>query len=324
VTFAAPSPRAAVARGRRRDYRDVMLISCGCPVSGVWADPLSVTGFAMRAEELGYRGLWGFQRLLAAEDQELAPVYRSVLDPLLALTWAAARTTRIRLGVAVINLPYLSPTYLAKQAGTLDVLSGGRLDLGLGTGWSEPEFVATGSNPNPRGRRTEEYLSVLRTLWNDEISSFDGAFYTVPRSVMAPRPVQPGGPPVLLGGTAEVALRRAGRIAAGWVSSSRASLDDIARGVQVVRRAAEEAGRDPDAVRIVVRGVVQAGRHNDAMPLSGEWAQIRAGAELFAQAGVTELFYDLNWDPLIGSPDADARLARERAEEILTALAPNR
>jgi len=283
---------------------------------------MSVTGFAMRAEELGYHALWSFQRLLVGAGQDLAPVYRSVLDPMLALTWAAARTTDIRLGVAVINLPYVSPAYLAKQAITLDVLSGGRADLGLGTGWSDVEFAATGSDPNPRGRRTEEYLKVLHTLFTDEVSAYEGEFYTVPPSTMAPRPVQPGGPPILLGGTADAALRRAGRISAGWVSSSRASLDDIARGAQVVRRAAEEAGRDPDTARIVVRGVVQAGRRDEAGPLSGDYAQIRANAQRYAEAGVTELFYDLNWDPLIGSPDADPRAAGQRAEEILTALAP--
>jgi probable F420-dependent oxidoreductase len=300
-----------------------MLISCGCPVSGAWAEPVALTRFAMRAEELGYHGLWTFQRLLHGEGQELDPVYRSVLDPLLTLSYAAARTSRIRLGVAVINLPYLSPAYLAKQAATLDVLSGGRFDLGLGTGWSEPEFIATGSDPKPRGRRTEEYLAALATMWSGEPGSYAGEFYTVPPSVMAPAPVQPGGPPVLLGGTAEIALRRAGRLAAGWVSSSRASLDDIARGAQTVRRAAEESGRDPDTLRIVVRGVVQAGRRDDTLTLSGDWAQIRAGAELYAQAGVTELFYDLNWDPQIGSPDADPTQAADRAEQILTALAPN-
>lgn len=304
-------------------YGDRMLTSCGCPVSGVWADPLSVTGFAMRAEELGYHGMWAFQRLLAGAGQDLEPVYRSVLDPLLALTYASARTTRIRLGVAVINLPYVSPAYLAKQATTLDVLSGGRFDLGLGTGWSDVEFAATGSDPNPRGRRTEEYLKVLRTLFTDEVAAFDGEFYRVPPSTMGPPPVQRGGPPILLGGSADSALRRAGRIAAGWVSSSRAGLQDIARGAQIVRRAAEEAGRDPDSVRIVVRGVVRAGLRDDAVPLSGTWEQIRAGAQLYAEAGVTELFYDLNWDPFIGSPDADPRAAGERAEQILTALAPN-
>jgi probable F420-dependent oxidoreductase len=301
-----------------------VLISFGGPVSGAWARPELVVRFAKLAEDLGYHGLWTFQRLLEGEEQHLDPVYHSVLDPMLTLTYAAAHTRRIRLGVAVINLPYVSPAYLAKQASTLDVLSGGRHELGLGTGWSRPEFIATGSDPNPRGRRVVEYLSALRTLWNDEPATFDGELYRVPPSRMAPRPVQAGGPPVLLGGAAEVALRRAGRIADGWVSSSRSDFDAIARGVQIVRRAAEESGRDPDLMRIVVRGVVRAGERDDNVPLSGNWEQIRAGAERYAQVGVTELFYDLNWDPAVGSPDADPVAAAERAEEILTELAPER
>jgi len=299
-----------------------MLISCGLPVSGGWASPALLVRFAALAEDLGYRGLWAFQRLLVGVGQEMAPVYQSVLDPMIALSYAAARTERIRLGVAVINLPYVSPVVLAKQAASLDVLSGGRFDLGLGTGWSEPEFVATGSDPNPRGRRTEEYLAVLRALWTDQVAAFDGDLYQLPPASMAPKPISPSGPPILLGGTADVALRRAGRLAAGWVSSSRASFDAIARGVQIVRRAAEESGRDPDDLRIVVRGTVQAGERSDDRPLSGDWAQIRAGAERYAQAGVTELFYDLNWDPLIGGPDADPARAADRAAEIITALAP--
>jgi probable F420-dependent oxidoreductase len=299
-----------------------MLISCGLPVSGAWATPDSLARFAIRAEELGYHGLWSFQRLLVGEGQPMAPVYHSVLDPMVALGYAAARTSRIRLGVSVINIPYVSPALLAKQAATLDVLSGGRHDLGLGTGWSEPEFAATGSVPEPRGRRVEEYLAVLNTLWNDEVASFSGELYRVPPSTMAPRPVQPGGPPVLLGGTADPALRRAGRLAAGWVTSSRTTLEQVARGVQIVRRAAEESGRDPDLARIVVRGNVLAGERDDRMPLSGDWEQIRGGARAYAEAGVTELFYDLNWDPLIGGPDAGPVAAGERAEEIISALAP--
>ena len=278
---------------------------------------------AQRAEELGYHGLWTFQRLLVAEGDQLDPVYRSVLDPLVTLGYAAALTSRIRLGVAVINLPYLSPAYLAKQAGTLDVLSRGRHDLALGTGWSAAEFAATGSDPAPRGRRTEEYVAVLRTLFTEDVASFDGDLYTVPPSRMAPKPAAPGGPPILLGGSADSALRRAGRIADGWVSRSAAGLDDVRRGTQIVRRAAEESGRDPDELRIVVRGVVVAGDRDDTRPLSGSFEQIRAGAELYAEAGVTELFYDLNWDPVIGGPDADPAAGFERALEILEALAPS-
>ncbi|MEU4421304.1 TIGR03619 family F420-dependent LLM class oxidoreductase [Actinoplanes sp. NPDC024001] len=299
-----------------------MLISFGLPVSGAWAQAETLTRIARNAEELGYHGLWAFQRLLIGRGQELAPVYHSVLDPIVALTWAAAATERIRLGVSVINLPYVAPAYLAKQVSTLDRLSGGRFDLGLGTGWSEPEFEATGSDPRPRGRRTEEYLAALAAHFSGEEASFTGTLYRVPPSRMAPAPVQPGGPPVLLGGSAEVALRRAGRLAAGWVSSSRASLADIAEGSRIVREAAEAAGRDPGAVRIVVRAVVQAGQRDEGVPLSGDWAQIRDGAQRYAEAGATELFYEPNWDPRIGGPGADPRAAAALGEEMLTELAP--
>ncbi|MFG1603963.1 TIGR03619 family F420-dependent LLM class oxidoreductase [Actinoplanes sp. NPDC049265] len=300
-----------------------MLISFGLPVAGTWAEPAIVGQVAARAEELGYHGLWTFQRLLVADGDRPDVVYRSVLDPMVTLGYAAALTSRIRLAVAVINLPYLSPVYLAKQASTLDVLSRGRAELTLGTGWSEVEFAATGSEAAPRGRRTEEYVAVLRKLFTAGVATFDGELYTVPPSRMRPLPVTPGGPPILLGGAADSALRRAGRIADGWVSRSAATLDDVRRGTQVVRRAAEEAGRDPDQVRIVARGAVRSGERDDARPLSGSVEQIRAGAELYAEAGVTELFYDLNWDPLIGGSDADPDAAVARAAELLEALAPS-
>ena len=156
-----------------------MRIGFGAPVAGAWATPLYLGSFAERAEALGYASLWSFQRLLVPEGSGMEPVYRSVLDPMVALGYLAARTSRIRLGVAVVNLPFVSPAVLAKQATTVDVLSGGRLDLGLGIGWMPEEFAAAGASTARRGARTEEYLAVLRTLWADEVSSFDGEFYTI-------------------------------------------------------------------------------------------------------------------------------------------------
>jgi probable F420-dependent oxidoreductase len=302
-----------------------MRIGFGLPVAGAWATPDNIARFGAQAEQLGYQSLWTFQRLLVGVDQELAPVYQSVLDPLVSLAYAAAHTTRIRLGVAVVNFPFVSPAYLAKQAASLDVLSAGRHDLGLGSGWSQAEFTATGASMDRRGARAEEYLAVLRTLWADEVSQFDGEFYTVPPSRMAPKPVQRPGPPVLLGGAARSALRRAGRAADGWISGSATDLAQIADSVAVVREAAQEAGRDPGTVRIVTRGVVRAGEpagDGERKPLSGSYEQIRADAQRLGEAGVTELFYDLNWDPLIGNPDADPAAATRRAEEIMRALAP--
>jgi probable F420-dependent oxidoreductase len=293
-----------------------MKIGLGAPVSGAWATPENIARFAVRAEELGYDSLWTFQRLLVGVDDQLGPVYQSVLDPLLALTYAAAHTSRIRLGVALVNLPFVEPVVLAKQAATLDALSGGRFDLGLGIGWSPTEFAATGASQARRGARAAEYVRVLRTLWNDEVASFDGEFYTIPPSRMAPRPVQPGGPPILLGGAVRPALERAGRLAAGWMSVSTTDLDRIAEDVAVVRGA---ASGDP---RIVVRGVVRPGPRQGR--LSGSYEDIRADAEWLAGQGVTELYYDLNWDDRVGNPDVPVASATERAAEIIDALAPAR
>jgi probable F420-dependent oxidoreductase len=293
-----------------------VLIGLGAPVSGAWATPENLAGFAARAEELGYDSLWTFQRLLVGVDDQLDTVYQSVLDPLLALTFAAAHTSRIRLGVALVNMPFISPVYLAKQAATLDVLSGGRLDLGLGVGWSPTEFEATGADRARRGARAEEYVRVLRTLWTDDPARFDGEFYSVPPSRMRPRPVQAGGPPILLGGVVRPALERAGRLAAGWMSRSAHDLEGIAEDIAVVRAAAP----DPAAVRVVVRGVVRP-RPRDGR-LSGTYDDIRADTSWLAEQGVTELYYDLNWEPRIGNPDVDAAEATALATEIAEALAP--
>ena len=304
-----------------------MQIGFGAPVAGAWATPGYLTAFARRAEDAGYASLWSFQRLLVPEGSEMEPVYHSVLDPMVALGYVAASTARIRLGVAVVNLPFVSPTVLAKQASTVDVLSGGRLDLGLGIGWMPEEFAATGASTARRGARTEEYLAVLRTLWADQVSSFDGEFYTVPAGRQDPRPVQRPGPPVLLGGMSRPAMERAGRIADGWITSSRADLSKISEAVAVIGEAASAAGRDPDAVRIVCRGVVLAGEEasdpdGGRRLLSGGFEQIREDAAWLGEQGVTELFYDLNWDPRVGSPAVEPQAAAARAEEILAELAP--
>lgn len=305
-----------------------MKIGFGAPVSGAWATPANLAVFAARAEQAGYDSLWTFQRLLVPVGSALEPVYYSVLDPMVALGFAAASTASIRLGVAVVNFPFVSPAVLAKQAATVDVLSGGRHELGLGIGWMPEEFEATGASMRGRGARTEEYIAVLRALWAEGVSRFSGEFYSVPAGRADPSPVQPGGPPVLLGGSARPALQRAGRLADGWVTSSRADLSRIEEGIEVVRSAARDAGRDPGAMRIICRGVVRAGAEDPGdggrRLLSGSYEQIRADTAWLGDRGVTEIFYDLNWDPLVGSPDADAAAAVRRAGEILDALAPGR
>jgi probable F420-dependent oxidoreductase len=299
-----------------------MKIGFGLPVSGSWATPEIVSSVARRADELGYSTLWSFQRLLVPIETPLEAQYRSVADPLLPLAFAAALTTRARLGAAIVNLPFQPPAVLAKQYATLDVLSGGRAVAGLGLGWVPEEFEAVGVPFEGRGRRGEEYVAALRSLWGPDPVRFDGELYRVPESSVLPKPVRPGGPPILLGGGAPPALERCGRIADGWISSSRAALDAIDQPIRAVQAAAREAGRDDAAMEFVVRGVVLVGPRTRR--LTGTLDEIRGDLPALADQGVTEVFLDLNFDPRIGNPDADPAESLARATEALEALAPGR
>ncbi|HLL51706.1 MAG TPA: TIGR03619 family F420-dependent LLM class oxidoreductase [Thermomicrobiales bacterium] len=302
-----------------------MKLGFAVPVSGSWARPDNCVEIACRAEQLGYTSLWTFQRLLSPLDGDaplLAPPYHSVLDPLVTLAYLAGHTSTVRLGVAVVNLPYYSPIMLAKILTTIDQLSDGRLDAGLGIGWSPHEFEAVGALPSQRGARAEDFLHCLKTIWRDEVVEYRGDFYQVPRSRVDPKPVQKPHPPVLLGGTADAALRRVGRVASGWISSSRADLSRIDESIAIVRSAAEDTGRDPGDLRYVCRGVVKPGAKGDRTPLVGPLEDIHADLDELENKGITETFIDLNFDPAIGSPDADPRISMRRAHEVLEALAP--
>ena len=302
-----------------------MLTGFALPVSGSWATPANCLRIATRAEALGYASLWTFQRLLspvdAAGGPALDPQYRSVYDPFAVLAYVAGHTTTARLGVAVVNMPYYAPIVLAKMLTTLDHVSGGRLDAGLGIGWLAPELEAVGMTTAKRGARAEDYLRCLRSIWTDDIVDYRGDFYRVPRCRVDPKPVQRPHPPLLLGGGADAALRRAGRMADGWISSSRADLSRIETSIAAVRAGATEAGRDPGALRFVCRGVAKV-RAGERAPLVGSLDDIRSDLAELAAKGVTETFVDLNFDPEIGSPDADPGQSMGRAEEVLEALAP--
>ncbi len=300
-----------------------MRIGFAAPTSGSWATPEVITEVSRRADELGYASLWTFQRMLYPEGTALSETYHSVLDPLIALGFLASCTERAKLGVAVVNFPFTSPILLAKQAAAIDVLSGGRLLLGIGLGWEEEEFIASGASAERRGARLPEYVSCLDAIFSGT-PDFTGEHYRIPKSQALPRPVQRPRPPVLLGGGVPAALKRAGRIADGWISSSRADLRTIGDSATLVRTAAEEAGRDPGTLQIIVRGLVQLTdeQPGDRAPLIGSAQQIRSDiADLEAQ-GVDEVFVDLNFDPTIGAPDADPAASLARAHEVLERLAP--
>ena len=302
-----------------------MRLGLDLPVSGTWATPTTLRRVAVEAEERGFASLWTFQRLLHPVDEEWGAAYHSVLDPLTALGYAAAVTSRIRLGVAVVMAPYYAPIVLAKSLTTIDVLSDGRLDVGLGLGWSAQEFEAVGVPMEGRGARAEEFVAALKAIWTQDPVEHHGPLYDVPRSHVDPKPVQRPHPPLLLGGGAPAALRRVGRIADGWISSSRTDLTTIGEQVELIRGAAVEAGRDPSALRFVVRGVVRLTTEptfgDSRIPLQGTASQIRGDLEQLEEQGITEVFLDLNWDgSTVGA--ADPAAARANADRVLDQLAP--
>ena len=304
---------------------DFPLLGFGLPVSGRWATSETIRRTARRAEELGYASLWTFQRVLYPATGELAPSHRSVLDPVVALAHVAGHTDRIRLGTATICAPFTAPALLAKTLTSLDVLSGGRLVAGLGMGWLREEYAAAGVPYERRGERMDEYLRCLHALWTEDPVEFAGEFYAVPRSHVGPPPVQRPHPPVLLGGTASPALRRAGRLAQGWICSSKQELTGVGASIETVRDGAREAGRDPDAVQIVVRGVVDLVDDDPGRarrPLQGTREQVLDDVAALGALGVTEVFLDLNLSP--GFPDLEAAAALEHAERVLEAFAPTR
>lgn len=301
------------------------LVGFGLPVSGSWATGANMVRVARRAEELGYASLWTFQRLMHPAEGRLGEVYRSVQDPIVALAAVAGVTERVRLGLAIVNAPYYSPVLLAKMLTTVDAVSAGRLDAGLGLGWSQDEFAAVGVPYERRGARMDEYLRCLNAIWTDDVVAFEGEFYSVPPSRIEPKPVQRPRPPLLLGASSEVALRRIGRVADGWISSSREDLEAVEAPIEVIRAAATGAGRDPGGLRFVVRGLARLGTETSPQqrkPLQGSAEQIRADIAALGARGVTEVFLDLNFDPRIGSPDADPVESMRCAEQMLEALAP--
>jgi probable F420-dependent oxidoreductase len=333
------SVRGGIVRGVSHD---LPLLGFGLPVSGSWATPATMIHLARRAEDLGYASLWSFQRVLqpVGDGRDPAydlsgnpssrpigdPSYSAVHDAMLPLAYVAGHTDRIGLGTATLCAPFIPPVILAKAMTTLDHLSRGRVTAGLGIGWMPQEYAAAGVPMARRGARMEEYLRCLKAVWTEDPVEFAGEFYTVPRSHVGPRPVQQPHPPVLLGGAAEPALRRAGRLAEGWIGSTRTDLASLARSVATVRAGAEEAGRDPDAVRILVRTVVDLVAEDPGRgrrPGHGTRQQVLDDLADLASHGATEVLVDLNFSPLVGSPDVDADAATAEAERVLDALAPS-
>jgi probable F420-dependent oxidoreductase len=222
-----------------------------------------IDAVAVAAEAGGFRTLWvgehvvmvdrGASRYPYAPDGRIAvPADADWLDPMIALSFAAAATRTIRLATGVLLVPEHNPVTLAKQAASLDRLSGGRLSLGIGVGWSQEEFAALGVPFERRGARTDEYVAAMRTLWRDDPASFSGEFVKFADIRVNPKPVRNGRIPIIVGGNSDAALRRAARSGDGWYGFNLTDPAHARERITRLRVLCETAGRDPSELDIAV------------------------------------------------------------------------
>lgn len=257
-----------------------MRIDLWVPTANPFCTPDLLAVIAEEAEQRGVGTIWVGEHVVlfdeyasqypyAADGRIPTPHGTGLLEPLATLSFLAAHTSTVRLGTAMLLLPQRNPVYTAKEVSTLDWLSVGRADLGVGVGWLREEFAAVDVPWPERGRRTDEYIEVLRTLWCDETSSFEGDFYTLPACAMFPKPVQSPHPPIHVGGESDAALRRVARVGQGWHTNDRRP-EDLAAPLARLDELLAAEGRTRADVRITVCPYMQpldagiAGRYAEA------------------------------------------------------------
>lgn len=215
--------------------------------------PAKVLELGKALEDIGYDEIAVFDHVVMGfpTDTRPPPMYppkMPVLEALILLAQLAAVTDRIGLSTEVLVLPQRQPVLVAKQISTIDLMSEGRVRLGVGVGWQESEYDALEEDFTNRGRRMDEAIALLRTYWSDEQIDFDGEYYSSTAMAMEPKPAQDGGPEIWIGGGSKAALRRTGQLGDGWMGSAVAKEETIVASVTAIRAAAEAAGRDPASI----------------------------------------------------------------------------
>lgn len=286
-----------------------MRIGLAIPSFGPDAHAEAIVNVSRSAEELGYDSLWTGDRVLAphapsvpypSADGVMPRAYENHLDPLVSLTLAAAHTSRLRLGTSTLNGLWQPPLMLARALTTLDVLSRGRLDVGLGLGWMPEEYAAVNVPWEGRGARLDETLDFLEKYWTQDLLHHEGALFTIPKAVVGLKPHQQPGPPILLAAFTPAGMRRVAQRAAGWlpVGMPVPYLMDM---WATILREAEDAGRDPSTLRMALRvnpELTQEKAAPEQVPQSGTLEQFIDYARAAAEAGVHELFMDFGQSPL--------------------------
>ena len=220
---------------------------------GFEATPEAIVESACTAEELGFDAILVNDHIIVDGTPQIVASWGNTYDPLIALSYVAARTTRIRLGTSVLILPYRNPVATAKMVATLDQMSGGRVIAGVGAGWNEAEFAALGVSFHERGVRTKEYLRLWQACWAPGETTFHGQFFSFANMHIRPKPLQQPHPPIWVGGTSRAALRRAAEFAQVWQPTP-LSVEDLRERQAYLREACAKIGRqDIPATRMSFR-----------------------------------------------------------------------
>jgi len=232
-------------------------------------------------------------------DGSLPVKYKSVLDPLETLTFAAEHTGRIAVGTGVLNLPWYNPVLLARRLTTLDILSAGRLQIGFGIGWSPDEYQAAGAVWHERGKRADELIKALKKIWTTDPVEFQGKYYRIPKSVIGPKPVQKPHPPIYMAAFTPSAMKRVATEANGWFPVG-IPLSGVGPMFDEIKSMAKNAGRDPSALALILGANVEI--HNapiqkDRVDFTGSLEQIREDMAAARKLGAAEIVISAQFSP---------------------------
>ena len=279
--------------------------------SGPQATPEAMTALAELADDLGFDSLqvtdhtvipvnYGSAYPYSSSGRMAAGPDTAYFEPLSLIAYLGAKTRRIRLGTSVLVAPYRNPVITAKQLACIDVLTGGRLVIGLGVGWMEEEFRAVDARPfADRGAITDEIIQVYRAIWRDQPASFQGTHYTLEPVGALPKPLQPGGIPIIIGGHTKPAIRRAARLGDGW-QPLKLSPDDLAAAIAYLHEQAKVNDRDLDGFAISLRlslrltsgPTTRRPEEQGSGILVGRPDEVAEQLAVYAKLGVTEAVFD--------------------------------
>jgi probable F420-dependent oxidoreductase len=254
------------------------------PQMGPIADPDFVVRYAQLVESLGFESLWTIDHAVMHAEYDSRYPYKTtgrtplpadanMPDPLIMMSLIAGVTERIRLGTSMLILPQRHPIILAKEVATLDQYSKGRITLGIGVGWVEEEVATMKQDFSDRGRRANEWIEIMKTLWTEDISEFDGDYFQFRGVISNPKPAQQSGVPLMIGGHSPAAARRAGRYGNEFYphwSTRGPDREELERLMPIVRENSEKAGRPADAVRLTLTSTSDANTSRETAEFCAE------------------------------------------------------